>query len=387
MTDWKAKLSTSLIQTINDIPETQWNRIFDDNFIESYGYHKTIEESNLKEFAIFYLTVKRGENIVAIAPFFIMDFSLTTLIRGWLQKFIFNLQKIFKRFLKMRILFVGLPTAEHLYLGISKEENYEEILDLIIKEIHEFQKRNKINTLLFYNLTDKHRGLKGYLTKKEFLGMENFPNSLMDINVGSVEEYIKSLGSSTRKDLRRKIRKSESLTTLETEIIDNVNGCVDDIYRLYTNSFNDSNVRFEVLTPELFLNICRNMPGIAKYFITRENGKMIAFNLCFIKGDTCIDKIIGLDYAYAHKYHLYYTTFLHNIGWCIKNGIRYYQPGQGDYDAKIRLGAELLPLYIYVKTFNPILNFFMKLIITLVEPKQFDPVLRNISKYRKVSAG
>jgi predicted N-acyltransferase len=174
------------------------------------------------------------------------------------------------------------------------------------------------------------------------------------------------------------------LGKLETEITDNIDNVINEIYQLYMNNFNDSNLRFEILTPYFFQNICRTMPGVAKYFLTRMEGKIVAFNLLFVKGDTCIDKFIGFDYSVALKHNLYYTTFCHNVDWCIKNNIRFYQPGQGDYDAKIRLGASLIPLFIYVKTFDPLLNFFIKPLIKILEPQKFDPALKNLEKYKNL---
>lgn len=378
------ELIFSTTDTLRDIPERDWERLFPKDTIENYGYHKTLEESNLKEFSIFYLTAKRDNTLVAIIPFFTMDFSLTTLIRGPAQRLIFAVRKLFKRFLMMRLIFVGSPTAEELYVGISEEENKPEILSGTFKKLYEFSRSKKINTIIIYNLNKKHSELSKYLLDKGFTVMEDLPTTRLEIKEKSLEEYIANLGSSTRKDVRRKLRKAAELTRLETEITDNIDNAIDEIYQLYMNNFNDSDIRFEILTPYFFLNVCRNMPQIAKYFITRCEGKIVAFNLCFTKGDTCIDKFIGFNYDFALKYHLYYTTFIHNIDWCIKNNIRFYQPGQGDYDAKIRMGASLLPLFIYIKSFNPVLNLLMKPIIKLIEPQKFDPALKNLTKYKNL---
>lgn len=121
------------------------------------------------------------------------------------------------------------------------------------------------------------------------------------------------------------------------------------------------------------------MPTIAKVFLTRDKDKIVAFNLCLVKGDTCIDKFIGFDSDVYRAYHLYYTTFCHNIDWCIKNGIRYYQMGITDYAPKLRLGAQLIPLFIYLRCANPILNLFTRLIARLIQPKNFDPTLKKLA--------
>ncbi len=196
-----------------------------------------------------------------------------------------------------------------------------------------------------------------------------------------MEDYISGLGASTRKDLRRKLKKAESIGALSTEIREDISDIINEVYSLYLNNLSDSEIQFEVLTPEFFKNICKNMPGVAKYFITYDKAKIVAFNLILAKGDICIDKFIGFDYSVARHYSLYYTTFCHNIDWCIKNGFRYYQPGTTDYPPKVRLGAKLIPLYIYADSTKLLIKIPVKLLARFMEPKRLDPSLRKIGKF------
>jgi predicted N-acyltransferase len=376
-------LNITITADIADIPKEKWDELFGPDTIESYGYHKALQESELKEFSIYYLLAKHNNALVAIIPFFVMDFSFTTLIRGPLQGLIIFFRKFFPRFLKMKLLFLGAPTTEYLYLGISQSQNLKKVLDRALIELKKLCKEQSIEAIIAYNLTPQHKELTQYFEKEGFSRMENFPNARIEIAAASVEDYINTLGKSTRKDIRRKLRKASSMAKLNTDIYENIESVKEETYKLYMNNFNESDIHFEILTPQFFTNLCRNMQGNIKCFITRDGEKIVAFNLCMVKGDFCIDKFLGLDYNVAHKYSLYYTTFFHNIDWCIKNGIRFYQPGQGDYDAKIRLGATLIPLYIYIKTSNPLLKISLKGIIKLSEPRNFDPALRNLEKYRK----
>jgi len=369
----------SITDTIKDIPKTDWEELFED-VIEGYGYQKTLEEARLKEFSFGYLVGKRNNNFNAIFPFFIMDFYFETLIQGPLHCII----KRLRSFLGMRVLFLGSPTSEEFYLGISKEENLTWVLDKALEELLKICKKNKISGITFYNLSEKNTTLGKYLSEKGFFKMESLPGTLLKINADSLEGYINSLSKNTRKDLRKKLKRSSSEVKLTTEIREDVSDISQDIYKLYLNNFNGSDVHFEVLTLDFFKNICRNMPGVAKYFITRDREKIVSFNLCLTKGDLCIDKFVGFEPAVSHKYHLYYTTFCHNIDWCIKNGFRFYQPGATDYHPKLRLGAKLIPLFIYAKALNPVLNSFLKLIAKFIEPKNLDDDLRDYRKFNWV---
>ncbi len=380
MPDKNLPLVFSATSTIKDIPENDWDSLFGKDIPEGFGYHKTLEESGIKEFRLGYLLGKRGGKLVAVLPFFINDFSFSTIIQGPLQKLILSLQKVFRRFLKMKMLFVGFPTTEELYIGLSDTENTDEIFDGALKKFREMTKNEKISIILFYNLSEKHRSLAAYLEKNGFARMEDYPNTKIEIRAGSLKEYVDSLGKNTRKDLRRKLNRSSNMPPLTTEIVDDIGGLRDRIYGLYLNNFSASGVHFETLTPDFFQDICRNMRGTAKFFITRERDRVVAFNLCLVKGQTCIDKFIGFDKDISHTYHLYYRTFLHNIEWCIKNGLRYYQMGVTDYDPKVRLGAELVPLSVYFRLSWPVANLFSRFVAGLIKPANFDPALKKFLK-------
>jgi predicted N-acyltransferase len=377
-------LTCSITHTINDIPKEDWDRLFGKDNIEGWGFHKAIEESHLVNFSFRYLLVHRNAALVCIIPLFITDFSFATIIQGTLQISILLLQKIFPGFLRFKIIFVGNPIAEKLYMGISPEENFGEIINVALKKLSAFAKDEKAGVLLFYNLTEKDGLLAGSLERNGLSRMENFPNTILDIKARTLEDFIRGLGHSTRKDMRRKLRKAYSLSHLETEVPEDIDSFIDEIYALYSTNFEKSDVHFEILNPEFFRNISRNIPDKAKFFITRDDKKIVAFNLCLINKDTCIDKIIGMDKEASKALNLYYVTFLHNIEWCIKNGIRYYVMGITDYHPKIRLGSSLVPLYIYVQFLSPLLRLFFKPLLKLIQPKNFDPTLKYLKKTGKM---
>ena len=370
-------LEFSITGSIMDIPRAEWDRLFDQGLIEGYGYHKTVEDAQLKEFSLYYLLAKRNGRLSAIIPFFVNDFSFTTLIQGPAQKFIQSVQTRFPRFLRTKIMFLGFPTAEELYLGINNQEDTPALLKETLRYLYCFAKAQKVTTILFYNLTEKQRHLNRCLKRLGFVEMENFPNTVLTLGASSFDEYTERLSKNMRKDLLRKLKKSQGLE-LHTETLDNADAVIDEIYPLYLNNFGGSEVHFELLTPEFFKMISVNMPGKVKFFITRLGHKIVAFNLCLVQKDTCIDKFIGFDARAAKEYHLYFTTFRHNIDWCIKHGVRSYQMGITDYHPKIRLGATLVPLYVYARFVNPVLNFIGKPLARFIQPKNFDPVLKNL---------
>jgi predicted N-acyltransferase len=372
------ELDFRITRSIRDIPQQDWVRLFGENLVEGYGYQRSLEEAGLADFSFGYLCGEKENSLCAIFPFFIMDFSADMLLPPALRKLIFPLQKIFPRFLKIKVLFLGMLTAEEFYLGIAEKDDLGLILEAALRQLRAHCRKEKVCMATFHNLSEKNSSLINLIRKHGFVKMETLPTTQFEIKAASFEEYSRSLSKNMRKDLNKKLKSSAELAKLRTEERTDTSGILEDIFRLYINNFSDSDIHFEILTPAFFRDICRNMPQVARYFITYDADKIVAFNLCLIKGDTFIDKFIGFDYAVAHKYHLYFTTFCHNLEFCIKNNIRFYQPGTTDYYPKLRLGAKLIPLYDYTSTFNPLFDAGFRLIAPFIQPKNLDPSLKNL---------
>ena len=375
----------SIVKEVREIPRQEWDGVFPCDIIEGYDYYKTLDESNLPDFSMHYAVVYENDRAASIAPFFTTEFSFDTTLQGNLKQVILYLQKMFPGFLKMKMLFIGSPFTEEGIIGLRGDCNKEHVLRFFLAKMLHFCNTEKIGVITFYNLPANYSYTLDFLKRNNFAQMEAFPLARLTIKERSLEEYIQSLGKSTRKDIRRKLRNAYTNAEIKIEERNNLDGLLDRAYQLYLNNLNSGDVSFEKLTPEYFAKISENMPGTVKYFVTWVNGKMAAFNMCFVKDGFTKDKYIGFDYDVAYKYNLYFVTWCHNIDWCIRRGIRYYQPGTCDYDPKIRLGSDLVPLYISSRLINPVINHLTAPVMKLIEPRRFDPVLNNLSKYKKIA--
>jgi predicted N-acyltransferase len=184
----------------------------------------------------------------------------------------------------------------------------------------------------------------------------------MELSFSSFDDYLMSLGRATRKDIRRKLKNAYSKARIHVQITDDVTEIVDDVYRLYLNTYDEGEVKFERLTREFFLNVSKNKGFGAKFFLYYVNGKLGAFNLCLIHDNLFIDKFIGFDYDISYEHNLYFTSWCYNVQWCIEHSIQYYQTGQTEYAPKVQLGGALIPLYAYIRHSRRARNFILQVL-------------------------
>lgn len=371
------EISYKIFDSINKIGQNSWDAVFGD-IPESYAFYKVLEDSELSEFKFHYLVIYSDSEIVLIAPLFSADFNLDIAVEGWSAKLMRLIRKAFPRFLIFKTLFCGSPFGEHGILGVKQDfKDSAGLISLMLSGIKDLTSQTDASLIIFKDFLKQDALWLDILTQQGYAKVKSFPTVHLELNFSSFEDYLKSLGSSTRKNLNKKLKQAYSRGKIEVEVISDIGGRIDQIFKLYENAYCGGSTKFERLTKRFFLQVADGLAEQARFFIYYVDGKLAAFNLCFIYKDLFIDKFIGFDYDVSRHYNLYFVSWAYNIGWCIEHSLRYYHPGQTDYEPKIRLGGKLIPLFAYLKHKNAFFNFTLKLLILLLKPDNFDEDIRK----------
>ena len=200
------------------------------------------------------------------------------------------------------------------------------------------------------------------------------PGCTLELNFASFEDYMRDqLGRS----LRYKYIKLNKRTPIEWEVRTDVTPLADEIHALYKQTHARSKMRFEFLTPEFFALIGREMPECARFFLWRVDGRLAAFALCLVQGDTIHHLNIGFDYAVSLDRQLYFVTMRDIFRWSLRQGLKRYVTGQLNYDPKLHFKMRLAPLDLYSRHTSPLLNPFFKAALGYLQPVRHDPIIRQ----------
>ena len=203
------------------------------------------------------------------------------------------------------------------------------------------------------------------------------PMTRLSLHYQDWAEYFQTLSKATRKDLRRKFRKAERAPKIDMEVVNDITPFIDDIYPLYLAVHERSALKFETLTKDYFCAMAQQMPDRARFFIWRQSGKIVAFSFCLVCDDTIYDECIGLDYGVALDLHLYFLTLRDIISWAIQQRLKFYYSNPLNYEPKLHLDCELVPLDLYVLHTNRLLNPIFRRALKYLEPTRHDPVLHR----------
>lgn len=163
----------------------------------------------------------------------------------------------------------------------------------------------------------------------------------LPIDFASIDDYLARLSKSRRRDIRRKLR---ARAALDVEVMATggafaEEGVIDAFHALYCNVYAQSEIHFDFLERAFFADMLRDQGSGGIVFVYRHGGRLIGWNLCFEHGDMLVDKYIGLAYPDARRHNLYAVSWVENLEYARRRGLRCYVAGWTDPEVKSRLGA------------------------------------------------
>ena len=367
-----------VVNSLTQIDKNDWYSIFP-VIPENYNFFKTIEETLGDQFTPSYITIYEKQAIVCLAPCFMIDYSLDTTVEGILKKFMQWLQKKKTKLFAIKVLVCGCPMAER-KIGF-KYPHRPEITQALVDTMFAVGREKNAHFTAFKDFSQESLKPLKSLFKNGFHRIESYPTTELEMKFHSFDQYLGSLSKTTRKSTRRKFKEVERLPQIKMDVVKVLDETLlEEIFQLYLNTLNKSDIQFEKLTKEFFRKISQNMPNEAKFFLWRIEGKLVAFDLCLVANGIMIDEYIGLDYTVAYEYHLYHVTFRDIFNWCLQNNIRVLQGGTLNYDPKKHLDFKFNPAYILIKHRNIFINAIFGLLCIFLKPENFDPVLKSMKK-------
>ena len=355
-----------------------WKRAFQDK-CKNYRYYEIVEETLEGDFEHHYLLIEdQAGTVRAIQPVFLVRQNLVEGLPGKIRSVVDVIRKIFPRFLTMRVLMVGCAAGTG-DLGACDEKDDAWVANALQGSLRTYARQKKASLVVLKDFPAKYRSALETFVLNGYARIPSMPMTRLSLRYENWDEYFRTLSKATRKDLRRKFRKAERAPKIEMEVVSEIGPLIDEIYSLYLAVHERSPLKFETLTKHYFCAIAQRMADRARFFIWRQSGKIVAFSFCLVCGDAIYDECIGLDYSVALDLHLYFYTLRDIISWALQQGLKYYYSNPLNYEPKLHLDCELVPLDLYVRHTSRLLNPIFRRVIKYLGPTHHDPVLPRFS--------
>ena len=372
-----------------------WKQAFKDK-CKDHRYYELVEQTLDNDFDFHYAVLEDSAGTVrAIQPIFFVRQNLVEGVPGKLRAMIDLVRKKFPRFLTMRVLMVGCAAGEG-QLGACVREDESWVAGALHACLKIYARQNRASLVVLKDFSARYRRTLENFSRNGYARVPSMPMTRLSLKHASFDDYLSTLGYITRKSLRRKFRKTERAAKIDMEVITDITPYVEEIYPLYLQVHERSPMKFEHLSKDYFRSLSQQMPDRVRFFIWRSEGRtchaeaerrrIIAFSCCLVHDGKIYDECLGLDYNVALNLHLYFYTLRDVLTWAMEQGLDEYVSGPLNYDPKLHLGCELMPLDLYVMHTTAFLNPIFRRALKYLEPTRHDPILRRFANAHELLA-
>lgn len=340
------------LSSIAEISHEAWDACFADE-LENSDYLLAAERAGIAGFTPRYYVIADGRKILAAVPAFFTEYDLATTTEGWV-KHIFRLLPF-----KLKLACLGSAVSETCMIGMhpscsdtQKSALFAELLDLFARDAKE--RGARLLAMKDVSDADKQR-YDGMLKTQRFTAIGGMPTAVLPIDFRTVEDYLAQLSGETRKDMKRKLKKRAGL---RIEFRRNIDDMLDEVFAMYLDTKNRSDLQFEELTPDFFREVMKMENSLSVLYFA-EN-KIIGANLLLLNERCLLDKFFCMSEE-GRRYNLYFISWLVAVELCLERSIGMYQSGQAGYEAKLRLKSKLLPTWMVFRHANHFIDGILRL--------------------------
>ena len=355
-----------------DVEQELWEAGFGGQAKDGRFYHLA-EDCLLEQFGFRYLVMRNARTgEAALQPALVVDQDGAAGLPKRVRTVVGALRRVYPRLLKMKLLMVGCAAGEGT-LGSTEP--------WALRALHEalphLARSAGAAVIVMKDVPAEYREALGPVFENDYRRVPGLPAATLELGgYGSFEDYLGNrVGKVFRKNLRRKFRKLDAAPPITMEVIADATEVGEELFGLYWQTFERSDFQFEVLSQEFFERLGRDMPEKARFFIWRQEGRIIAFNVCLVHDGVIYDLDLGMDYAVALDLHLYFVTWRDIVQWSIEQGLRMYHTGPLNYDPKLHLKLTLAPQDLYARHVTGWINPFFKIAMQFMHPVRHDPII------------
>ena len=324
----------------------------------------------------------------AVQPFFFAEQDLVVTAPRAVRLPVGWIRKLFPRFLRPKMLMVGCAAGEG-RIGAEPEEE-KRTVETLREPLLRLARAEGASIVVWKDFPTSYRGpmaaLKDGSRKSAHVQIPSMPATSMKLDFKSFDEYLSlRLSHTMRKNLRRKFKTLAKAAPLEFSTTTDLGADAEEALALYLQVFRRSRLQFERLNIRFLRQLTERMPDRVRYFLWKQEGRLVAFSICLVHGGAIYDEYLGLDYGVALDLHLYFATFRDILSWALEQGLTTYHSTPLNYDPKFHLDFALDPLDLYFALSSPWLNSLAHPIMRRMGPAAAEPILERFANAKSMA--
>ena len=322
--------------------------------------------------------------VVALCPVFRLDYNLATAVQGAARRVADFIGRNFPRLLRLSVIGLGSPLGERCHIGfIVGLSGTQKILALqaLLTALTDYATAHRIGMVAVKDLAEPDEIiLAASLKQAGYTHVNSLPVAVLDLNEGGEEGYFARLSPSLRRDLKRKLKKAGGVRIEQRPFSAELMATIEHLYKSTRASSTLDYGEFEELPPGYFARVMQALGPRAFLYLYWVGDELAAFNLMFRDDQRLIDKFWGMKREIARQHDLYFISWMHNVRFCLREGIPLLQTGQTAYALKLRLGSRLVPGHVWFRHRNFMVDRMLRVLARFIAYDAMDPDLKTRAK-------
>ncbi|MDX2155965.1 MAG: GNAT family N-acetyltransferase [Hyphomicrobiaceae bacterium] len=377
-TDTDVRLQAS----IADIPSAGWERLLPD-VPDTRGYYLAVEKAPPPNFAFGAVSASDGDDLVAVAPTFTLDYRLDTSLQGPLHRTLAGLSERWPGLASAKVIAIGSPLLDNLTLGFAPSLGAfqrQQIFGSFLETMEAEAGRTRCQIIVAKSLDESQADLlHDTLTAHGYRRIRALPTVVVDLPFETFDAYLMSLSKKRRSNYRQKMR---SLTGVRFERRSSVGGLEGDLYRLFeatrTRSRGQYN-EFDKLHPHYFSELSAQLGERLQVLLFWKDAELVGMLTLLVGKTAIIARDFGMKYPLGRELNLYFLAFLETIRFAIDRRIATLDMGATTYETKLQFGGRLDRKWLYLKFRRPLANRLLGPLAPLFDFERNDPELVRLA--------
>lgn len=372
-----------IFETTGEISAQDWNRIVARNHITCrHEFLQAVEQSRINDCEYRYVVVEDDRGIAACAACCVVSTELDTFARGFVKTVIGFVKRLKPNIATMGTVECGCPVALGNTISIRKGVDCAEVIRITDELITQVACEFGVKTIVWRDFGCDQLSDFDELLKKGYRRVMNLPEMWLRLRWRTFDEYLDAMRSKFRSNVLAQQRRFASFGG-KVDVIVDYGGLEKTFAGLWRNVYDRAReYRREVLLPEFFANMRKSLGPRVAAIVGRIDARIVGFLFVVRDEETLITLFSGLDYEINRASGVYFNLFYKAIECGIQDGMRGINLGLTTVAPKLDLGAEVVPLYMYMKSNLPLIGPVVPRLFAAMTPTQeyqHQPVFKRLS--------
>jgi predicted N-acyltransferase len=376
----RVHMQIEVFDNLVDVPREKWNQILEgQSRVCSYEFCQVVEQSRLNDFDYLYLLISDDAGRpLGLACSYTITTDLAIFSPRWLKRILEKVRALFPGFLRVRMQECGTPITLAAPIAMMDRRNLQELVTAIAATLEDIARRRRAFLIVVRDFDEPDSDMMQAFSKRGYRTVDNLPNTCLDIEWNSIDEYTAAMKSYYRSKLLRHVRRIRE-QGVTCSLVEDFDHLAEQLCEQWLTVHNQADeYQREVITPEFYREFSRLPGGRSRVLLFHRAAELIGHAVLFF--DDGLLRWLFFGRSRAANDSLYMFAGYKVIETAIDARVKHLELGLTTYSVKKDLGARMVPLRMALKSprrfVNPFIAFFYPLLNSV-------PAVQNRSVFKK----